>query len=117
MNDFYTCSNVQNNANSISCKVAFNEQHDIFKGHFPEQPVVPGVCMMEMVKELLQQQLGTALWLRNAGNIKFLQLITPDIQPEISITWKENDRGYTVDASFKSGENWLFKLGGSYELH
>ncbi|MEJ0079486.1 MAG: hypothetical protein WDM78_00620 [Puia sp.] len=25
----------------------------IFSGHFPGQPVLPGVCMMEMVAEVL----------------------------------------------------------------
>ena len=49
MNDFYTISDLQTEEFSISCKATFNKDHDIFNGHFPGQPVVPGVCMMQMI--------------------------------------------------------------------
>jgi 3-hydroxyacyl-[acyl-carrier-protein] dehydratase len=116
MNDFYTYRDAHKEDGSFSCKVAFNKEHDIFKGHFPGQPVVPGVCMMEMVKEFLQQAMGKKLWLRDAGNVKFLQLITPDVQPLISISWNESEAGYQVNASFKTGASDLFKLSGKFEI-
>ncbi len=115
MNDFYKIEYIQRDPNSVSCKVSFNTQHDIFKGHFPSQPVVPGVCMMEMVKELLEQQTDEALWLRDAGNVKFLQLITPDVSPIINISWQKNKQGYEVNASFKNEVSDLFKLTGKFE--
>lgn len=115
MNDFYRIEYLQRDPNSISCKVAFNMQHDIFKGHFPGQPVVPGVCMMEMVKELLEQHTDQTLWLRNAGQVKFLQLITPDVQPVINISWSPESKGYNVSALFSSDSADLFKLTGKFE--
>jgi 3-hydroxymyristoyl/3-hydroxydecanoyl-(acyl carrier protein) dehydratases len=115
MNDFYTIEYIQRDPNSVACKVSFNSQHDIFKGHFPNTPVVPGVCMMEMVKELLEQQTDQPLWMRDAGQVKFLQLITPDISPVIVINWEKNKQGYNVNAAFKNDINDLFKLSGSFE--
>ncbi len=115
MNDFYNIEYMLREPNSFSCKIAFNTQHDIFKGHFPGQAVVPGVCMMEMVKELLEQQTDKNLWLRNAGQVKFLQLITPDVQPTINISWKETGRSMNVNASFKNDSADLFKLSGNFE--
>lgn len=116
MNDFYHIEYLQRDPNSVSCKVAFNSQHDIFKGHFPGQAVVPGVCMMEMVKELLEQQTDQDLWLTNAGQVKFLQLVTPDTQPVVTITWKPSRKGYNVNAAFKNeGDNDIFKLSGDFE--
>jgi hypothetical protein len=57
-----------------------------------------------------------SLWLRNAVNVKFLQLITPDVQPVIDISWDMNETGhYFVDASFKNGDKYFFELGGNYE--
>lgn len=114
LNDFYTCQDVVQSHTEFSCVAIFNAGHDIFKGHFPGHPVVPGVCMMEMVKELVQRQVGKSLMLRSAGNVKFLQLITPDSQPLISISWKENESGYSVNASFRSDASFLFKLDGKY---
>lgn len=117
MNDFYRIEYIQREPNSVSCRIVFNPQHDIFKGHFPGQPVVPGVCMMQMVKELLEAQTDTSLWLRNAGQVKFLQLITPDVHPLINISWQQNGNSYTVNANFKNETADLFKLTGSFETH
>jgi len=117
MNDFYRIEYIQREPNSVSCRIVFNDQHDIFKGHFPSQPVVPGVCMMQMVKELLEAQTDRNLWLRNAGQVKFLQLITPDIQPMINISWQEDANGFNVNANFQNDTAYLFKLSGSFESH
>jgi 3-hydroxyacyl-[acyl-carrier-protein] dehydratase len=115
MNDFYRIEYLQRDPNSVSCRVAFNTQHDIFKGHFPGQPVVPGVCMMEMVKELLEQQTDQRLWMRNAGQVKFLQMITPDVQPMVEISWKQTGKNFNVNASIKNNASDLFKLSGDFE--
>lgn len=117
MNDFYNIEYIQREPNSVSCRIVFNDQHDIFKGHFPSQPVVPGVCMMQMVKELLEAQTDKDLWMRNAGQVKFLQLITPDIQPMINISWQEDGNGFNVNANFSNDSAFLFKLTGNFESH
>ena len=64
----------------------------------------------------MQGILDTPLVLSNAGNVKFLQLITPDTQPAISLSWKLNDNGsYKVNASFKNEDAAiLFKMDGNY---
>lgn len=116
MNDFYTVHDLQQEEGKLSCKVTFNAEHDIFKGHFPGQPVVPGVCMMELSKELLEQQTGKQLMLQDAGNVKFLQLITPGTSPEVHITWTKDAENYKVNTQFKDGENILLKLNGSYSI-
>ena len=114
INDFYTCRDIVQGDTDFSCLIVFNANHGIFGGHFPEQPIVPGVCMMEIVKELLQQQLSKPLMLKQAGNVKFLGLITPQITPVININWSETAEGYTVMASFKSETSVLFKIDGKY---
>lgn len=114
MNDFFTFHDLQAGDHNLVCNVMFNKQHAIFKGHFPEQPVVPGVCMMQIVKELLQRHLNKTFLLRNTGQVKFLQLITPEVNPEINISWKESDQKYFVNAIFRKDAD-LFKFTGVYE--
>ncbi len=113
-NDFYTCHNEVAEGNQISCQVVYNTDHAIFKGHFPGNPVVPGVCMIEMVKELLQEQVHEQLLLKSSGNIKFLNLITPGIQPNLKIDWKKNEEGYAVKASIFNESSVFFKFDGVY---
>ena len=116
INDFYTCHDIEIAEHVLNCRIVFNAAHSIFKGHFPGQPVVPGVCMMEIVKELLQQELEKKLILRTSKSVKFLGFITPDVQPAIKITWKEADGVYSVNALFSSGAAALFKLDGVYAI-
>ena len=39
----------------LRAEIALNENHSIFSGHFPDIPVLPGVTMMQMIKELLEE--------------------------------------------------------------
>ena len=114
IDDFYSCRDAEAGDGEFSCRIVFNGDHDIFKGHFPGNPVVPGVCTMEIVKELLQQQVGKPLMLRSTGNVKFLQLVTPDVEPVMKISWKADEAGYVVKASLSKDAGVLFKFDGNY---
>lgn len=76
--------------------VMLNAQHDIFKGHFPGNPVTPGVCMMQIIKELTQQITGEKLMMKQAVNVKFMALINPEQTPELKIELDIKDMGETV---------------------
>lgn len=96
----------------ISASLTLNESHEIFNGHFPGQPVVPGVCMMQSIKELLERQVGKKLALVEADNMKFLSVIDPRenkrIQAKILYT---KDTGHiSVSASLFAGTVTFFKL-------
>lgn len=113
-NELYTISNWQHTGESFTCTVNYDAAHPIFEGHFPGQPVVPGVCTMDMIKEMLQTALDKKLLLRTTGQVKFLQLILPDVQPEVVVTWQTSDTGYNVTASLKANDAFLFKMNGVY---
>jgi 3-hydroxyacyl-[acyl-carrier-protein] dehydratase len=63
----------------LEATLALEPGHPIFQGHFPGQPVVPGVCMMQVVKELLEAYAlaETPTRLVHADSAKFLSLIDP----------------------------------------
>jgi 3-hydroxyacyl-[acyl-carrier-protein] dehydratase len=114
--NFYTCHDVVRSEGEYNSRIEFNPDHSIFSGHFPGQPVVPGVCMMELIKELLQQQTGKTLMLRTAPNVKFLQLLTPAIRPSVHISFTATGEGYKVTASARQDDTIHFKLDGHYTI-
>lgn len=57
--------------------ISLNPAHIIYQAHFPGQPVTPGVCIVQMVKEILELHLGQPLTLREVKNVKFLSVIQP----------------------------------------
>lgn len=114
--DFYQVHDLRQGEGTLSCSVSYNPAHPIFSGHFPAQPVVPGVCTMEMIKELLEAALDKSLLLRSTGQVKFLQLILPDVVPDVTIHWQPQGEGYSVVAELRSGTASAFKMNAVFEL-
>ena len=112
--NFYVIDNLQSADDKLSCRVSYNAAHPIFEGHFPAQPVVPGVCTMDMIKDLLEASLGKKLLLRSTGQVKFLRLILPDVVPDVVISWQETDNGYAVNAGLKAEGADLFKMNAVF---
>jgi len=62
-----------------------NEHHYIYKAHFPGMPITPGVCIVQIVTELLSEHFECALILQVVNNIKFVSPISPTETPDINV--------------------------------
>ena len=115
-NTFFTFSDLQVEGNIVKTDIKLNAGHPIFKGHFPEQAVVPGVCMLQMVKEILEVYIKKDTRLIKAGDLKFLSFIYPDenklIQMVIKITME--DERIIVNAQLLDNVLILFKFKGIF---
>jgi 3-hydroxyacyl-[acyl-carrier-protein] dehydratase len=115
-NTFFTFSDLQVAGNIVKTDIKLNAGHPIFKGHFPEQPVVPGVCMLQMVKEIMEAYIKADTRLIKAGDLKFLSFIYPDenklIQMEMKITME--DERIIADARLQDSAAILFKFKGIF---
>ena len=85
LNDFYIIKSIQQIDSKISATIVLNEQHAIFKGHFGQMPVVPGVCQTQIIKEILQQQVSKTLTLKKGDNIKFTAMIIPTQHQTVNV--------------------------------
>ncbi|MBZ5858852.1 hotdog family protein [Flavihumibacter profundi] len=115
--DFCTVSGFDHKDGTIKAVLNWNAGHAIFQGHFPGQPVVPGVCMMQLVKEILEIGLQKKMALQQGSQMKFLQFIDPRIQPsvEISLDYTENEYGQLlVNASLQMAGTVFFRFSGRY---
>jgi 3-hydroxyacyl-[acyl-carrier-protein] dehydratase len=101
---------------SVSASVRIDGNHKIFQGHFPGHPVVPGVCMVQLIRELLEETLKARLHLKSAGNIKFLTVINPlqNSQVEATVTFVHEADRYVVNATLFNGDTTFFKLSKAY---
>lgn len=114
--DFFEIIATTATAGSLQVRVKIFPTHRIFNGHFPGNPVTPGVVQMQMVKEVLQEQLKKPLKLAKMQSCKFLAILNPVETPEFDITlnYKEEDGAFIVQANGKSGDTTFFKLVASY---
>ena len=119
LNDFYTIENqTLLSDGKISATILFNANHPIFKGHFEQMPVVPGVCQTQLIKEILQEEIKKNLILSKGTNIKFMAMIVPQEHSQVfvEITYKkENDR-YIADAKLYFEATIFTKFKGEFIL-
>lgn len=54
-----------------------NPTHEIFKGHFPQTPVLPGVCHMQMVVDAASEILKKRLKVVEGNDMKFTAVVDP----------------------------------------
>ena len=99
--DFYTITQLTEENNTIQATLKLNPEHPVFEGHIPGQPVVPGVCMVQMIKEILETVTGKTAMLQQSDHIKFLSVIDPrnTLQITTSIRYQNNDGGMDVIAT------------------
>lgn len=116
LNDFYTITSQTIDDGKITSMINIKKGHDIFKGHFPGQPVVPGVCLTEIVKELIENQLNHKLVLVSGSNLKFMAVVDPEKTPDLTyeITYKVIDGQISANCSTTFGETVAFKIKSTY---
>lgn len=117
LNDFFTINDTVSSETEIWAELRINANHKIFEGHFPNQPVVPGVCMMQMIKEILEQVTCKETNLEQAADMKFLAVINPLennlIHASIKYATDESSAVNVVASLFKD-ELVHFKFKGQF---
>ena len=122
LNDLYTVeqSEAGKTGNGFSVLVRLNPFHEIFSGHFPGNPVLPGVCFIQILKEILMDQLGAGLVLNNFGSIKFFSVVNPGANGSLhfDIALKETGSAGTSFNAVIYFESVIFcRLKGDFRLN
>ena len=115
----YNLDNLTVDDTKATANITINKDHIVFNGHFPENPVMPGVCMMQIIKEITEKIVDKKLFMQSASNIKFMAIINPFITPELELQLEiiESDQGYKVKniskfedtVALKSTTNFIVK--------
>jgi 3-hydroxyacyl-[acyl-carrier-protein] dehydratase len=114
---FYSIISMSHTENEFNFTIRINANHAIFNGHFPGNPVTPGVVQMEIIKELLSEGLGKTVQLLSMSNCKYLAILNPNecgnIEINIAPTEQENGSLKAV-ISIKNDEITFLKAVGVY---
>ena len=114
--NFYTIESFTKDEGIANITIAINGAHEIFDGHFPGQPVVPGVCMTQMVKEFLEKAIERDTKLVKADNLKFLSIINPAEYniANIEVKYKLNEGAIDVNATITNSTATCFKMKAQF---
>ena len=117
LNDFFKITSIENAEKHIA-SIELNPKHQIFNGHFPGNPVVPGVCLTQMVKEVVEHITQKKLWMVTGDNLKFTAILNPGIQPNVILTVgiKNKENGdLQADATVTAEGTSFFSFKGSFK--
>ena len=105
--NFYSILSTDDIENGCTYRIALNGSHTIFQAHFVGNPMMPGVCMAQIIKELASEYFGRTFFVYGIKNMKFLLAINPFETPEISVkltfTQQEEER-LSIAAVLFNGE-------------
>jgi len=118
LKELYKITSFSSNDTDVLVTIHINKEHEIFKGHFPNNPVMPGVCMIQIIKELVQQVLNVELFMEKSSNIKFMALINPEVNPILDFELKiiKEDGLIKVKNSTKFDDTLALKFNGTYKI-
>jgi 3-hydroxyacyl-[acyl-carrier-protein] dehydratase len=105
-------------ASNFNVQIELNSNHEIFKGHFPGNPITPGVCMMQIIKELVEDFTNEKLILSKVSNVKFMAKINPFVQPILDLNLNiSNEEGLIkVKNSSYFNETNALKFSASFRI-
>ena len=122
LNSLYNIKRIQpeGNGNKLSVLIRLIPSHDIFKGHFPGNPILPGVCIIQILKEILRYQFNKNLTLKHAGSIKYFSIINPGMNSilKFDIELKEIGNDKISCNAFLYSESVIFcRFKGDFQVN
>jgi 3-hydroxyacyl-[acyl-carrier-protein] dehydratase len=116
LNNFFKINNIDS-ADKHTVDIELNAYHNIYKGHFLGNPVAPGVCLTQMVKETVQKITGEKLMMVAGDNLKFTAVLNPMINSKVvmTISLKDKEDGtLQADSTVSAGDTNFFTFKGSF---
>ena len=83
-NSLYTITRQDTQENGASYDLTLHAEHVIYQAHFPGQPITPGVCIIQIAKELLEDYAQKHYTIIAVKNVKFLSVISPVTTPRVT---------------------------------
>jgi 3-hydroxyacyl-[acyl-carrier-protein] dehydratase len=88
-NNLYVIEGQQSVEGTVSYDIRLQPDHTIYKAHFPGEPITPGVCVIQIAKELLEEHLQRPLAIKAVKNVKFLAVVSPLQHPQVRYTFRQ----------------------------
>lgn len=107
-------------ANTGVYLVSLLPQADVYRGHFPQKPVCPGVCSIEVVRECTEMLTGQDLALSTISRCRLTAVATPQVCPlvdvTVSVARKEGTDIYNVVAKIADSETTYLEFKGDLTI-
>lgn len=110
---FYSIIDQTFDGSAFSVNLWLNAEHSIHQAHFPQRAITPGVCSIELLKEVVGELTIQELTLIKCPLVKFIRLIEPHVTPVITlqgVTRPAEPSGLLVTATIQVASEIYCKL-------
>jgi 3-hydroxyacyl-[acyl-carrier-protein] dehydratase len=116
LNDLFTYKITELLPEKVEAHLVINFAHEIFQGHFPGNPVLPGVTQIEFIRRLLSDLYKCEAQLKTARDIKYMNPMTPENAAEVDFIAEidHSDGEIRIRGSFKKGDLIFTKIRGVF---
>ncbi|MDR0368512.1 MAG: hypothetical protein LBH82_05160 [Bacteroidales bacterium] len=85
-------------SHTVDFQIKIHKNHAIYKGHFPGNPVTPGVCIIQMARELFVFFKQEDFLIKKIKSVKFTQTIIPTLHETIHyrMEWEDADSEHLI---------------------
>lgn len=90
-------------AGGVRATFRFPADLEVFAGHFPGRPLLPGVFLVEATRQTAEQGTGTPLAIRDIQEAKFTAEVRPGDTVTVEALLAEEQGGLQCSASLFSG--------------
>ncbi|MCD8043965.1 MAG: beta-hydroxyacyl-ACP dehydratase [Tannerellaceae bacterium] len=117
-NTYYRIIQVKSDGLSAVYRIAFLPGCEVYAGHFPGNPVCPGVCNIGTIKECAMKLTGQKLFISTIKQCRLTAIATPDGSPEvdIAITATLTATGFIITANITGAEKTYMQYRGEMTI-
>ena len=112
IDNFYTVESQNISDTKAEFRVKLNAENFIYQAHFPNNPITPGVCLIQMTTELFGLVKGENFRIKTLKNVKFTAVINPLEFPEVdfALEFTQNETGWLLKVLIKERETVFAKI-------
>ena len=110
--NFYTIKSKTISDGKAEFRVKLNAENFVYQAHFPNNPITPGVCLVQMTAELFGSLKDERFNIKMLKNVKFIAPINPLEYPEVDFLFDfaEYESLWQVKVSIKYKETVFTKM-------
>jgi len=109
---FFTIINQDVSDRRAEFRIKLNAESFIYQAHFPDNPITPGVCLIQMAVELFGTLKNENFRIKTLKTVKFTAPISPLAFPEVdySLEFTPNENLWQVKALIKEEKTVFAKM-------
>lgn len=110
--NLYTISDLTVTPGTCSCTIKLDLDSDIYKGHFPGNPITPGVALLGIAREVMEHALNCRLSLAGVPSVKYSAVLSPLEHRSVTYDISYSDDGSDIKGkvSVRDGETTFNRM-------